>query len=401
VYGVGANGAGAIELTLADVPLPDLELVAGELRATNTTVESRCVLVESAGGNALRGRPMEPITPLKGALRFDPSGGGVRGRWNRLAGGAHNEQVAEAARFGMVNTLFHLERAASYSNDLLRELGAEDLPPVHAVVSAHAGSNLPGYCQGDGDYRKRRMYPFQGGHYRLSTLTTGIPEPIPVRPSGEIHLGPGIRRAPFAGATHYLRNAAHNPATIYHEYGHHLCRHTADFRLNAERAPERQRNGKTGLEEGICDYLTAALLGTGRPYGWYRPSRGAWRDPAAVRPLTAVEEDPHAVGAVWASAFWGVREALLERALLAGPRDYDRILLRMLLDLGAVAARSRDRRRRSERAAERSAPATILTVYLEALRDAAGVNAAALAEESLGERGLTETRPRSAGAGTC
>ena len=46
----------------------------------------------------------------------------------------------------------------------------------------------------------------------------------------------------------------------------------------------RQRNGKTGPEEGICDYFAASLLGTGRPYGWYRPARGRRRDPDAERP---------------------------------------------------------------------------------------------------------------------
>src|SRR5204863_2291405 len=144
----------------------------------------------------------------------------------------------------------HARRAALTANQLLVEIGAGPLPQLEVVVGAHFGSKLPGYGEGDGDFRTGGLRPLSGGHYRLSARTTGVPEPIPVSPSGEIHLGPCRYRKPFAGWVSYLRNAAHNPAIVYHEFGHHLCRHTADFRLNAERRPRNQRNGKVGVEEG-------------------------------------------------------------------------------------------------------------------------------------------------------
>ena len=372
----------------SEIALEDVELVDGDLVGSAVSVESRCVLVATGADDALYGCPMEPLQLRDGGLRFDPSGGGIRERRNRDAAGAFNTIVDEAARFGMVNSYFHATHVAGYFNHLLREIGTPPLPPVHVVVSAHAGSKLPGYCSHDGDCRRELMYPFQGGHYRVSTLTTGIPEPVPVRPNGEIHLGPGIRRAPFAGEALYLRNAAHNPMTIYHEYGHHLCHHTADFRLNRERAPERQRNGKTGPEEGVCDYVVATLLGTGRPYGWYRPTRGAWRDPETVRTVEAAHSDPHAVGAAWASALWHTRQALLHQELIGSPRDHDRALIEALLTLGSVASRPGDRRRRPERATTRSAPETITAAYFDALRARAGVRASDAAARIFTERGL-------------
>jgi hypothetical protein len=389
VYEIEATAAGAVRLLLAEVALPDLEIVDGELTGADVSVECRCVLVERVAGGELFGRPMEPIAVRDAGLCFHPEAGGVRTRENRLAAGAFNRQIAEAARFGMINAFFHVERAARYVNGLLRELGAPELPPLHVVVSAHSGSRLPGYGQADGTYRRGRLRPFQGGHYRLSSLTTHAPEPIPVRPTGEVHLGPGRYRQPFAGHPSYLRSAAHNPATIYHEFGHHLCRHTADFRLNGERVPEAQRNGKTGPEEGVCDYLAASLLGTGRPYGWYRPKRGERRDPETSRPpITGDQEDAHAVGARWAGALWRARQTLLRQGLIDSPRDHDRAVVQTLLDIGGVAARPGDRRPRRDRAAERSAPETIVSRYLAALAAADGRRAAVVAAGLLEAGGL-------------
>jgi hypothetical protein len=378
---------------LVECELPALELEGGQLLGDRVSVESRCVLVAGDAGQGLAGVPMEPIGIAGGGLCFEPRAGGVRTRRNREAGGAFNDDVAEAARFGMVNTFFHVDRAASYINRLLRELGASELPPVHAVVSAHAGSRLPGYASMDGDYRNGRLYPFQGGHYRVSRRTTGVPEPLPVRPTGEIHLGPGIRRVAFAGERLYLRNASHNPATIYHEFGHHLCRHTADFRLNAERSAELQRNGKTGPEEGVCDYLVASLLGTSRPYGWYRPSRGAWRDPAEAGPPRRGETDPHVLGAWWARAFWGCRSLLLDRTLIESPEVHDRALIAALLELGRLAARPGDRRARSERSADRNSHAAVSSAYLAAIVEQAGSYGARRAAEVLLLHGLLDDEP--------
>lgn len=380
-YRVSAGADGSVQLDLDDVMLDDVHVVDGELVAHFAVVSNRCVLVGTAADGSLFGRPMEPIEPTDGALRFDPKAGGVRTRFNRYANGAFNEDIAEATRFGMVNALHHMQIASRYVDQLLHELGGPCMPSVKVVVGAHSGSQVQGFAQGDGDFRKSRgrMRPFTGGHYRLSTITSGTPEPIPVLPTGEIHFGPGRFRHPFAGNPSYLRNAAHNPATIYHEYAHHVCRHTADLRINAERAPDAQRNGKPGPEEGFCDYFAAALLGTGRPYGWFREARGHRRDPdVALRRAQEAGADPYAVGAVWASALWRCRSELLETGLLASPRDHDRAIVGALLHLGRVGARP-DRRRRREREAVRSSAAVIASTYLESVRELVGGRAASSA----------------------
>jgi hypothetical protein len=201
---------------------------------------------------------------------------------------------------------------------------------------------------------------------------------LPVDPDGEIHLGPSRYRKPYAGFASYLRNAAHNPAIIYHEFGHHLCRHTADFRLNAERRPDRQRNGKTGVEEGVCDYFTAALLGSGRPYGWYRADRGRRRDPETSFPDAGDRTTPHTIGAKWARAWWQCRTALPARGRLRTALDHDRAVVRALLELSDVG-RGGKRRTRAKREAARSSAEAMYTTYIAALRELGGEVAAASA----------------------
>lgn len=388
---------GTMLLRRTELPLDGVDVLDGQLVCPWVSVESRAVLVAHGPNGLLSGVPMDPIEAVEGRLCFDPAGGGVRTRINRLESGAHNRRVADATRFGMVNVLVHLADAARSVNRLLADLDVPPLPPVHAVVGAHSGSQLPGYGHDDADYRQGKRHPLQGAHYRVSTRTTGVPELMPIRPSGEIHFGPGRQREPFASQSSYLRNSAHNPATIVHEYGHHLCRHTADFRLNSERAPGDQRNGKTGPEEGVCDMLAAICLGTGRPYGWQRPERGARRDPEVARPPIQEGADAHAVGARWSTAFWRTRHTLVAKGLIRAPEDHDRGLLQALLIVGSVAARADDPRPRRERAADRSAGETIARSYVEALREAGGPVAGDVAERNLDEAQLLST----AEAGTC
>jgi hypothetical protein len=397
VYAV-RTGTSGVSLRPQDTVLRDVRVADGELRGPDVTVATRCVLVEADAEGRLRGVPMEPLHPVDGTLCFDPRAGGVRTRENRRAAGEHNEPLAEAMRFGMVNAFHHVGLAARLLNRLLRDLGAAPLPHLRVVVGAHSGSQLPGFSHGDGDFRRGHLLPFSGGHYRLSQITSGVPEPFPVAPTGEMHLGPGRRRHPFAGSSSYLANAAHNPATIYHEYGHHLCRHTADFRLNAERAPSAQRNGKTAVEEGVCDYLAASMLGTGQPYGWFRPALGARRDPEWQGAWhDGCAADVHAAGAVWAAALWRLRGTLVQEGALASPRDHDRAVVAALLQVGATAVRTSGGRatggrRRRERRAVRSSPSTMIDAYLGAIRAAGGAGAADRARRSLHALGLPPER---------
>lgn len=393
------GGPSGVSLSLGYAALEQVEVVEGELRGPGVTVRNRCVLVERGPDGDLRGIPMEPIAPDPGRLDFEPRAGGARTRENRRASGARNPDVAEATRFGMVNAYYHADIATRRWNELLADLGSAPLPRLDVVVAAHAGSQLPGFCQGDGDFRRGHMLPFSGGHYRVSQITSGVPERFPVSPNGEVHLGPGRRRQPFAGHDAYLANAAHNPATIYHEVGHHACRHTADFRLNAERRPAVQRNGKMAMEEGFCDYVAASMLGTGRPYSWFRPALGARRDPDRARKW--VEEcaaDAHAEGALWASGLWRTREHLANEGLVE-PDGHDRAVAATLLRVGSVGRR--DGRRRREREAERCAPSTVLAAYLESVREAGGSRAADRAARVCEEIGLFGLEELTDGAPAC
>ena len=393
-YRVSSTGSGMVVLDLVEEPLINVAVVDGELAGPEVCVSSRAVLVEEAASGELRGRPLEPLTLVDGGLCFDPQDGGVRTRENRLARGAFNALVAEATRFGMVNAFVHARRAAHFVNQLLADLGAPPLPSLKVVVGAHSGSRLPGFGQGDGDFRSGRLRPFSGGHYRLSRITSGVPELVPVAPTGEIHLGPSRNRKPFAGEPSYLRNAAHNPAIIYHEYGHHLCRHTADFRLNGERRPAAQRNGKTGIEEGVCDYLAASLIGTGQPYGWYGRAGRRLDMEGERHPGDGVQADAHAIGARWAALWWQCRRRLVDRDLLPSGLAHDRVVIAALLEVAQVARRGRgDRRRRREREAQRCAPATMVDAYLGALKSAAGSSATRVAEHVLRRVGRLSSEP--------
>ena len=390
VYVPTLDGDRNVRLQLSERALPaDVVADSGVLRSTTASVRSTAVLYAIDESGDLLGTEMEPIELRDGQLCFDPSDGGVRTRENRLALGGHNFVVAEATRFGAVNTFFHLSLALDYLHSLLGDVGAPALPHLEAVVGAHSGSRVAGFGQGDGDRRKGRILPLHGGHYRLSQLTSGVPELTPVSPTGEIHLGPGRIRRPFATQSSYLRSAAHNPAIIYHEVGHHLCRFTADFCCNADRKPHRQRNGKPGIEEGISDYFAAALLRTGRAYGWFHRDGGARRDVTVRRSATSLSdlEEPHTTGAVWASFLWQCREQLVANGSLPDVTAHDRVVVRMLTLLGASSDALTTRR---EREAQKVHPHTIIAAYLTALREAGGSAAASIAEAAVGRMRLRD-----------
>lgn len=368
---------GTVDLRHREGPLPQLAVMDGMLVGEQVQVSNRGVCVDQAA-EPLIGVPVPEIQSQRGKLLFDPSAGGMRTRENRLAGGAWNQSITEATHFGMVNAFVHATRAVRHVNGLLLDLGHPVLPVLPVVVSAHSGSRLAGFSQADGDFRSGRMRPLAGGHYRLSQRTTGVPEPVAVRATGEVHLGPGRLRQRFAGHPSYLRAASHNPATIYHEVGHHVVRHTADFRLNAERKSDEQHNGKPGVEEGWCDYLAAALLGTGRPYGWYRAQRGVRRDPASwsmsEREQPDDPSDVYAVGARWAALWWRCRERLAGAQLLDAC-GHDRVLLGSLLALGEEAGPGRGHGARAARERHRGSTPVIIEHYLAALRQHTGASA--------------------------
>lgn len=242
---------------------------------------------------------------LEGAdLRFRPAAGG--------GPQATAEDRRQARAFGLVNAAFHAQRALRFANELLER----PLPPLLVRIGAHRDQR----CWG-------------GGHYRLPARAySELPESGPVRPSGEIHLGYGRRTLPTP-APGYFNAPAHNAAIVVHEVGHHICRHTADFRLNRLLPPEDQANRKIPLDEGTCDYLTAVLTGTADIFAWHRSHVAPWQQ--RRRKLDSRwtmahfhggrDRDPHTDGTVWASALWSARYEI-RRAGIA-PERFDAMLL--------------------------------------------------------------------------
>lgn len=279
-----------------------------------------------------------------GDFLFEPGRGGGRMDKVHLAEPDFRWRYIQASHFGEVNTYFHLDRIAAYVDELLHELGASSLPRVTAVVNAHhAATEIDGVR--DGVRRGARWLPFQGGHYRLPSRRYDVAEHDALSPDGEIHLGPGwqlLHHGALARAAggRYRANASHNAGILYHEYGHHITRHTADFRENRLRRPDRQRNGKTALDEGICDYWAATMLGTPHIWAWHQRHDAEVVHPRSLTSSkTMADHDPspdadaHANGTIWAASLWDVRTRLCESEP-EGARLTDLLVLQSLLLMG-------------------------------------------------------------------
>ncbi|HET6284122.1 MAG TPA: hypothetical protein VFH73_24405 [Polyangia bacterium] len=322
-------------------------------------LSGRFVTVRNAAVVPEPGPTDVPIpTPIGSAHRdgprdliFDPGRGGGRIDKVAIADADVRWRYVQAARFGEVNTYHHTDRIAAYVDELLHEVGGRSLPPVIAIVNAHHAAVVDGRGARDGRLcPDGRWVPFQGGHYRLPGRATRIAEPSAPSPDGEIHLGPGqklTRRGALAdlvgGA--YRANASHNPAIIYHEYGHHLCRHTADFRANRSRPRDEQSNVKTALDEGIADYFTAVMLGT--PHIWFlhhrddasNPHRRSLTSPRTMDSFVrGPAADAHANGTIWAAALWQLRSRVAARMpatqTATGGKSVDRLVVKALLLIG-------------------------------------------------------------------
>lgn len=237
-------------------------------------------------------------------LVFDPASGG-----GPLVSAAADHQ---ARAFGVVNTAFHVQRALRFVAGPLHH----PLPHLLVRIGMHDRPH------------------WGGGHYRLPNPGNG--EATPIRPAGEVHLGRGRAFLAAPDRRRYFHAPAHNAAIIYHEVGHHLCRHTADFRLNQLRPAQRQTNTKIALDEGTADVMTAILLRTDDIYGWHRQHIPVWdQRRRKLDPRWTMahfhggrHQDPHADGTVWASACWSARQRVTASG--AGPGRFDALLLRSM-----------------------------------------------------------------------
>ncbi len=331
---------------LSDVELARLEGAGDRLRGRFVRVRNAGVVNQPGGPDgAARPMPIGDAQPdAAGDFLFEPNRGGERVDLDPLVPERVRQRYIEASHFGEVNVYYHLDRIAAYVDDLRRELGARALPPVTAVVNAHhAATELNGGR--DGEWHDQQWRPFQGGHYRLPGWRYDIAEHEPLSPEGEIHFGPGWRWAKkgalsqAAGAP-YLHNASHNAGIIYHEYGHHIHRHTADFRANSLRKPDLQSNRKIPTDEGTCDYWAATMLGTPHIWAWHHhhDTQIVHRRSLVSRKSMAdydagPDADPHVNGTIWAAALWDLRERMAA-ARPGGARLTDLLVLQALLIIG-------------------------------------------------------------------
>ncbi len=340
-------------LTASVVPLPRLENGG----AKSARLRGRFVVVRNGGAvnepdplsGGMRASRLGDAAPnADGDFLFEPGKGGGRLDKVALAEPDFRWRYVQAARFGEVNTYFHVDRIAAYVDGLLHELGASSLPRVVAVVTAHSAATERDGLR-DGVRRPSgRWFPFQGGHYRLPGRKYTVAEHEPLSSDGEIHLGPGWMLLEHgalveAAGGRYRANASHNASIIYHEYGHHIARHTADFAANARRRPDRQRNRKSAIEEGTCDYWVATLLETPHIWAWHRrhderlPHR---RHLASAKTMRDYDPgpgaDPHANGTIWGAALWDLRSRL---GPAEGALATDLLVVQMLLLLGRLPLR--------------------------------------------------------------
>lgn len=286
---------------------------------------------------------------VNGNFLFEPGIGG--GRLDKLiiAEIPMRIRYIEASHFGEVNAYYHVTRIAAYVDRLLRLMNEKPLPRVRVLVNAHHAATREKDGGRDGVMGKKsgRWLPFQGGHYRLPTRRSPqLAERFAIWRTGEIHLGPGWRLThegllPELAKRAYRCNASHNPGIIYHEYGHHMVRHTADFRANAFKAPHRQSNRKTANDEGLSDYWAAAILGTPHIWCWHRRHDTRWIHPRSLASRVTMADfdkqstaDPHRNGTILAAALWDLRQAIESRE--GRSLKADLLVLSAMLNVGRL-----------------------------------------------------------------
>jgi poly-gamma-glutamate capsule biosynthesis protein CapA/YwtB (metallophosphatase superfamily) len=315
-----------------------------------------------------------------GNFIFEPFNGGGRMDKAPFVDDLRRFKNTQAARFGEVNTFFHVNKIAFYINNLLKILGERSLPRVKVVINAHpAIYNKEGDRDGVKGKISGKWLPFQGAHYRLSGYgLKDIPELSPVSSAGEIHLGPGWKLTddgllPESAGFRYRCNASHNAGIIYHEYGHHVTRHTADFMANRLLAPHRQINRKSDADEGISDYWAATMLNSPHIWAWHREhTKNDFHHRSLVSLKTMAnfnkEEnaDPHLNGTILGAALWDIRKELSKHDA-EGIEKTDMLVLKSLLLIGRLQD-SDYRPSRNGTSKCRSGFSLVLTAMLEADR---------------------------------
>ena len=136
----------------------------------------------------------------------------------------------------------------------------------------------------------------------------------------------------------YRANASHNAGILYHEYGHHITRHSADFRGNTFRPRDNQDNRKSPIDEGTCDYWAAVMLDTPHIWAWHQTHNHP-RNLASKKTMADFDHDrsadPHRNGTIWGASLWDLRTTLAVRDA-DGARKTDLLLLQALFYIGQM-----------------------------------------------------------------
>ncbi len=340
-------------LEKADVPLRRLH-DSGRLSGRFVDVHNDSV-TKLPGSLDQAGTPLgDAVADEEGNFCFEPHHGGGRMERHPFVEPEMWQRYIEASRFGEVNSYYHTDAVAARVDGLIRELGYPSLPKLVVRVNSHSAvGEIDGCCNGVLGKTTKKWYPLQGGHYRLPTqkqLT--VVEHRPLSPQGEVHLGPGWKLAThgalvdFVGRK-YRCNASHNAGTIYHEYGHHLTRHTADFRANRMRAPHRQCVYKTDVDEAICDYLAATMMDSPHIWAFHHRHDSVQTHRRSLVSQKTMDDydrgpsaDPHDNGTILASTLWDLRQKLIEDAgsdsKVTAVHDSDLLVVSSLILIGQL-----------------------------------------------------------------
>ncbi len=368
------------------------------LRGRYVSVRNGGSVNEPSENNTFRATALGDAEPNEdGDFIFEPGRGGGRLDKVLLAPEDMRHRYIQASHFGEVNTYYHLDKIASHIERLLQQLGETSLPPLIAVVNAHhAATEIRGVR--DGLHRGESWLPFQGGHYRLPSKHYEIAELQPLLTSGEVHLGPGRQLLHYgalveAAGGRYRSNASHNAGIIYHEYGHHVTRHTADLRANRLRSNDKQSNRKSALDEGFADYWAASMLRTPHIWAWHQRHDSEYVHPRSLVSTVTMSDfdyspgaDAHKNGTIWAAALWDFGKKLGSRET-DGLQRVDLLVLRSLTILGRIG---RDPRKKNLRkiCRLRESYSIALATLLEADRQLHSGLHSELILESFGKRGI-------------
>lgn len=268
----------------------------------------------------------------EGNYIYDPAAGGGRLDKRGPPKPYDRARYVAASHFGEVNAYYHVTLIAERVDALLARLGEKPLARVRALVNAHEVATQPSnWRDAVPDRDGVKWLAIRGGQYSLPARRSSDDETRrETFRTGEIQLGPGLWSTrdgwlPRTAGEAYSSNTAHNAGLIYRQYGHHIARHTADFKANALRPLDRQSNVKTATDSAVSDYWAASMLGTPHIWCWHRRHDAQSIHSRSLASSVTMEDFDSGSGAkarrngtILAAALWDLRRSLEPQGDSAG-----------------------------------------------------------------------------------